>query len=485
MTDEQFLAWLGSQAAVRVVLVEAGASVAGVEVVRLLSDRAFSTATGVPYLPIIRGGITFDETLPLDGQPSLSTGSIEIDNADGERDTWLRDVWRNRGVEVFIGDARWPREQFRQIFAGTIDDIGARDQGVLNLALRDKLQRLNTPLSEATIGGEGVNKDVLLPHSFGEVFNVAPLLVDEAHHEYQVHDGPIEGVIEVRDNGMPVLFTATPATGKFRLAKSAAGQITASVQGAAGTGGYVNTVAGIVQRLATEYGTVEDRLTLADIDLANFAAFAAAHPQPVGIWIADRANVLAVCQQLAASVGAQLAMSRAGQLRLLKIDLPAAGAARRVSSDEMIDRTFKPGNRTEVRAGVRLGYARCWTVQQSLETGIPAAHRKLYEDEYLEATANDAAVAALYRLHGEPERVDTLLLEEADAKAEAARRLALWSVPRTLYPFGAFAPLMSLELGQPLTIIRDRFGMNAGVTGMVVGIKTDWTKRQVGVEVLV
>jgi hypothetical protein len=485
MTDEQFLAWLDSPAALRVVLVEVGVSVGGVEITRLLADRGYSTEAGVPYLPVIRGGISFDETLPLDGQPSLSTGSIEIDNASGERDSWLVDVWRNRGIEVFIGDVKWPRSDFRRIFAGTVNDIGARDGSVLNLALRDKLQRLNTPLSDAKLGGEGVNKDVLLPHTFGETFNVAPLLVDEAHHEYQVHNGPIEGVIEVRDNGVPVLFTATSATGKFRLAKSPAGQITASVQGSSSAGGYTNTVAGIVQRIATQYGTVEDRFTLADIDLVNFAAFDAAHPHPVGIWIPDRANVLAVCQQLAASVGAQLAMSRAGQLRLLKIDLPAPGPARCITRDDMIDKTFKPGLRTEVRAGARLGYARNWTVQQSLETGIPAAHRELYEKEYLEAVANDSDVATLYRLHGEPERVDTLLLETADAEAEAARRLSLWRVPRTLCPFQGWASLVTIELGQALTIIVDRYGMDDGVTGMVVGVKTDWSKRQVGVEVLV
>jgi len=485
MTDDEFLTWLDNESAARVVLVEVGVSTGGVEVTRLLSDRPFATAAGVPYLPLIRGGISFDETLPLDGQPMLSTGSIEIDNANGERDSWLLDVWRNRGIEVFIGDARWPRDQFRRIFAGTVEDIAARDEGVLNLALRDKLQRLNTPLSEAKLGGIGVSKDALLPHCFGEAFNVSPLLVDEAHHEYQVHDGPIAGLIEVRDNGMPVLFTPLLAAGKFRLAKSPAGQITASVQGSAGTGGYVNTVAKIVQRLATEYGTVEDRFTPADLDLANLAAFDAAHPQPVGVWIPDRANVLAVCQQLAASVGAQLAMSRAGQLRLLKVHLPAAGTPRVVTAAEMVEKTFKLGQRTEVRAGQRIGYARNWTVQQSLETGIPAAHRELYEDEYLEATATDAAVAALYRLHGEPERVDTLLLKTTHAQAEAARRLALWSKPRTLYPFQGWASLMTLELGQPLTVVRDRFGMGAGVTGMVVGVKTDWTARRVGIEVLV
>lgn len=484
MTDQEFLAWLDSPAAIRVVLVEVGVLVGDVETTRLLADRPYSTDAGVPYLPIVRGGISFDESLPLDGQPSLSTGSIEIDNASGERDSWLVDVWRNRGIEVFIGDVRWPRAAFRRIFAGTVHDIGARDASVLNLALRDKLQRLNTPASEATLGGTGVNKDALLPLLFGEVFNVSPLLADDAVHEYQVHAGPIERVIEVRDNGVPVATTPTLATGKFRLAKSPAGQITASIQGdKAGT--YRNTVGALVQRLATGYGTAEDRFTVADLDLAQLAAFEAGHPQPVGLSIPDRGNVLAVCQQLAASVGAQVAMSREGLLRLLKIALPAVGVPRVVTDADMAARSLRAASRTDVLAGVRLGYARNWTVQQSLETGIPAPHRELYEKDLLEVTANDAAVAARYRLHGEPERIDTLLLRAVDAQAEADRRLALWSIPRTVYTFTGFAALMLLELGQALTIIHGRYGMAAGVTGQVVGIKTDWSSRSVAVEVLV
>jgi hypothetical protein len=488
MTDTEFLAWLDEPSAIRVVLAEVGVLSKGVETTRLLADRHYTTSTtdtpaNVAYLGIIRGGISFDESLPLDGQPSLSTGNIEIDNASGVRDDWLADVWHNRSIDVFIGDVRWPRSDFRRIFAGTVADIGSRDAGVLNLSLRDKLQRLNTPVSEAVIGGTGTNKDALQPLVFGECFNVSPVLVG-TNHEYQVHAGPIEAVIEVRDNGVPVSQTDKLSTGRFILNKSPAGQITASVQGD-NVGGYRDTVAGIVRRLATAYGTVEDRFTTDDLDLENLNAFDTTHPQPVGLCLPDRANVLACCQQLASSVGAQIAMSRNGRLRLLKVALPASGSTRVVTAADMVAGSFKLASRTTVIAGVRLGYARNWTLQQSLQTGIPAAHRTLFEKEYLERTANDATVASMYRLHGEPTRIDTLLLTDADAEVEAARELALWSVPRTVYSFTGFASLLLLELGQALTIVHDRYGMKAGVTGVAVGINTDWTDRRVGVEVLV
>jgi len=488
MTDTEFLAWLDEPSAIRVVLAEVGVLSKGAETTRLLADRHYTTSTtdtpaNVAYLGIIRGGISFDESLPLDGQPSLSTGNIEIDNASGVRDDWLADVWHNRSIEVFIGDVRWPRSDFRRIFAGTVADIGSRDAGVLNLSLRDKLQRLNTPVSEAVVGGTGTNKEALQPLVFGECFNVSPVLVG-TNHEYLVHGGPTERVIEVRDNGVPVAHTDKLSTGRFNLTKSPAGQITASVQGD-NADGYRNTVAGIVRRLATAYGTVEDRFTADDLDAANLNTFDTLHPQPVGLYLPDRANVLACCQQLASSVGAQVAMSRNGRLRLLKLSLPASGAGRVITAADMVAGSFKPASRTTVIAGVRLGYARNWTLQQSLQTGIPGAHRTLYEQEYLERTANEAAVAATYRLHGEPTRIDTLLLTEADAQAEATRELALWSTPRSVYTFTGFASLLLLELGQALTIVHSRYGMGAGVRGQVIGLSTDWSTRRVGVEVLV
>src|SRR5690606_24040065 len=110
----------------------------------------------------------------------------------------------------------------------------------------DKLQRLNAPISEAT-----TSDDTPIPQAFGECSNVEPILTNPAQHEYRAHVNALERVIEVRDNGAPV--SSTSVTGGFRLTKSPAGTITASVQGER-TGTYVNTVSLLVQRLATSFG---------------------------------------------------------------------------------------------------------------------------------------------------------------------------------------------------------------------------------------
>ena len=59
------------------------------------------------------------------------------------------------------------------------------------------------------------------------------------------------------------------------------------------------------------------RFSSGDLDATQLAAFVAACPQAVGLYLAERANVLAVCQELAASVGAQVVVTSTGLLRLI------------------------------------------------------------------------------------------------------------------------------------------------------------------------
>lgn len=488
MTDAQFAAWVASSDALRCVLVEATASVAGVETVHYLSSRHYITGpTDTPastaYLPLVGGSVSITEQLPVSGGASMGFGDIEIVNA-GDLDGWLGYVWSNRPIRVYFGDARWPRADFRLVFDGTIDDLGSRARNTLNLKARDKLQRLNTPMTSNKLGGSTANKERLRPLCFGECHNIEPLLIDPATLTYQIHDGPIERIIEVRDNGVPVAYTATLSAGTFRLSANPAGVITCSAQGSKAGGTYRNTIAALVQHIVTSYGKAADRFTAGDLDTANFGAFATANPQPVGLYLADRTNVLDACAQLAGSVGAQLVMSRQGLLRLLRIALPAPGTSTAAGPEQMELHTLRIASRPPVQAAVQIAYCRNYTPQTGLQTGIPEAHKKLFAEEWLTASASDGAVATAYRLDVEPEPVQTALLVETDAQAEAARRLALWKQQRTGFAYTGLPELLTAELGSAQTLTNPRFGLAAGQPGQIVALATDWMRGRVNVEVL-
>lgn len=487
ITDEQFQAWLQSPTARRTVLFDIGVRVAGAETVRHVSTRPYTVADGsVAYEAIVSDGAPFTEQLAVqNGNASMSFGDIELDNTDGARDAWPFDVWRNRPVRARVGDVAWPIEDFRDVLIGVVDDIAPKGRDKLALKLRDVLQRLNSPVSEEVLGGVTPNANVLVPIALGEVHNITPLLVNPGELAFQCHLGVSERNIEVRANGLPVDVMTDLSTSTFILdVNNASAVITASWQGDS-TGGYTNTVAGVVKRLATRYGKASTRFTDADIDLANFAAFEAAHPDPIGLYVKDRINVITALQQVAASLGAQAVPSRLGKLRLLRVELPPVGMPREVYPQNMVEKSLAPVARTDVVAAVKLGYDKNWTVQDNLQTALPPEHIALFAQEWITTTQADSTVQDSYRLDTEPVQTDTLLKTTEDAEAEAARQLALWSVPHTIYEFEGFAEMLTLELGQAIRVHHPRYGMSDGVLGQVVALSPSWQTARTKVRFIV
>lgn len=489
-----FTAWLTDPTAIRCVLVEAVANVSGSDTTRYLSTKNYSdTVGGRIYDPIVNAeSVQLIERMSLDSSPSMSFGDIEIYNLDGTLDNWLADIWVNKSITVLVGDVRWLRADFTTIFSGTTEDIDSRSRDTLNIKVRDKLQRLNNPITETTLGGTSVNKNELLPLCFGECFNVSPLLTNPATLEYQIHNGAgfgadkAELIIEVRDNGVPVSFTyvASLVKTKFTLSAQPFGQVTASVQGFKDVSTWISSVSTIIQKIVTKYGGA-NKLTSGDLDASQLATFDAANTQPVGIYVESRENTLAVCNRVASSVGAQLVMSRLGKLQLLKLELPASGTAFAIDINDIIENSLSISQKIPVKAASKVNYNKNWTVQEGLQTGIPEEHKDMYALEWLSYTAEDATVKTNYSLDSEPVAVDTMLLTEADATTEANRLLDLYKTPRFVVTFTGTARLVELTLGQRVTLTYPRFGLATGKEGQVIGLSIDWSNLTVKCEVIV
>lgn len=488
MTDEQFNLWMADQTAQRCLLVEVGVNTAGAEAVRYLSNVGYvSTPADTPpntvYDPVVVGGLTVQQKLDESGSPSIAWGDIEVQNMDGVRDHWLYDVWSGRSVAVKLGDAGWPVSDFRTVFEGVVEDIAARSADTLNLLIRDKAQRLNTPLVDTLLGGDGPNKDDPPPLCFGEVHNVAPVLYDAATLEYRVHNGPIESVIEVRDNGVPVEFTPLLSSGGFTLAHSPVGDVTASAQGAKHSGTYMNTVARLVAFIAVNYGS--QPLQPQEVSQAALDAFDGLHTQPVGVYVRDRGNTLATCQTLAASVGAQVAFDNESRLTLLKVDDPTGKpAVATITPSDTLMGSVRPTQTPKVRSSVRVAFCKNWQVQQGLTTGLPPDHASLFAQEWLTAQATNTTAAAQWRQSTAPEPEETMLLRSEDAQAEASRRLALWGSRRQMYEATVWGSALTLPLGAFCSISDTRFGLINGKPGQVVGRRVDWLAGTVTLEVL-
>lgn len=497
--------WLETPDIVRVLLVHVEVLSGGTLVTRYLSTHAAAN-----HLPIIKNSVSIEESISTQYAASISYGDIEIANHSGEYDSWLYDIWRNKSIKIYTGTLPTDSfvdylQDFELIFDGVVEDIDSKDRNTLNLKIRDKLEKLNTSISENLLGnyfqGTTVSESTyvnqyrnnLRPLVFGEVHNITPMLIDSTTLEYMCNDGPVEQIIEVRDNGIPVSFGIiqdpqtgiTPLPGSFRLLQSPIGAVTCSVQGIKRTINetydtfeYKNTAANTIATILKFYGR---QLDYSEIDYTSFNILG---QEAVGVYIQDRVNILSICQDIAKSCGLVLSVSRAGKVKLIDITIPNAASVNITDSDMLIN-TLQLTEKANVIAGIKLGYAKNWTVQSSLLTAIPQLHKDLYSTEWLEAIQIDTTTKELYSVSTEPVLEGTYLIDKADADSVALKKLDLFKVPRKTFKMICTAKFLSLQVGDAVSITASRFGLSGGVFGRVIQTKPDWLRGRIEIGVLV
>ena len=459
------------------------------------------TPANTAYAPLITGGISFSESLTLDGSVSISIGDIELDNSNGELDQYFfSHIWTNRSVAIYIGDPSWKKSDFKLLFKGNVADIATSGRNNLNLVISDVFQKLNAPISDQTVQITGKNNAVeLVPLTFGECFNVTPLLLNSGTLTYQVHNGPIERIIEVRDNGIPVLFTANLTAGTFTLTRAPFGQITCSVQGHKPSGTYTNKIGETIKNILTQYGPSGARLQNTDINTTNFTNFDNSFPvvnseytRAIGVYIRETANVLDICNRLAKSARAQLTVtagpqendSDVGLLKLIKLEI-ASSAVQNITSSDIEEYSLSIGDKAPIKPTSKLGYGRNWTVQESgLAAGVPSNLQDIYSKQYFLAITNNYDVANAYKLNSEDVLEETLLITKTGAENESYTRSSFWSTVRYIYTFVGYPHLFDLQLGDTISLTNRRYLLNSKL-GVIVNISRDWINGRIQVGVLI
>lgn len=487
ISDLDFNTWLKRDGTARALLVEAVSYSGGVEATRTMSNRAFVSSpidspANAAYDDIVVGVPHFSSQLSelFTGQSLPTWGDIEIINEGGVRDGWLNDAWDGRAVRLYLGAPNWPKADFRRVLDGAIGDIYAPAPNRLALKLRDKTWALNVPIQISLIGGSTANKDQPKPLCFGQCFNVEPLLIVAATHQYQVHDGAIEAITAVRDNGVAVAYTADVATGTFTLSAAPSGRITADVKGGKPGGAYLITCADIISHIITTH----TRLGSADIDTTNFSAFNTAAPQTLGLYLRNRENVIPVLDQLVNSVGGFWTFSRDGLLRLGQLATPAGTPVLELVADDIRERQIACTARQLPLQTLRLGYAQNFTPQgDGLAGAVAEANRALYAAEYQVATATNAGITTTHLLARNPDLAPSLLALAAEAATEAARRATLYSSVHGIYEIGSWTAPLRVNLGEVVKVTHPRFGFAAGALAVVVGLDEEPARGRVTLRV--
>jgi hypothetical protein len=342
-------------------------------------------------------------------------------------------------VTIRCGDASWPLAQFGVVITATAEALRATSYDTVQLTLRDTSELLRRQL-QTTLIASGPNAGQPVPICLGRCFNVSPVLLNDATKTYQVHDGAIQAITAVRENGVAIPYTANLAAGTFTLTNNAKGRVTADVDGAKPAGTWLQNAAQMITYLVGRFG------------LAVPAGLATLPAYQLGLYITGDKALATALDDISASVGAAWYYSRLGQLQWLFFNGPGAPVAS-VTSDDIEDNSLWPRRRIAPAKTVKIGYRRNWTPQAdglagSVRETTPAV-AATYEQSESSFTATNAGI-------DDPDAVDvsvsTLIVTLADATTEANRRAAWSAVPRTIFECSAFAAPFNLDLGQTVTI---------------------------------
>ena len=356
----------------------------------------------------------------------------------------------------------------------------------VRLPLKDRMVKLDKPLLSAKYAGdnvapgglEGTAQDLKgqrKPRVIGRVLNISPPCVNTSRLIYQVSDRACS-VTAVYDRGAGLtagaayaaladIQTTAPAAGQYRAYAGPEGTYIRLGSSPASLTADAQTTetraAALAAQVATDMG-----LSFAAADVSTLSAIAA----PVGVWATDDITAREVMEQLLGSIGAWFSCDAFGALRAGRLTAPdASGTAIppwRIKSVTVEPTADEDGGMPVWR--VTLGYARNNTLQDDI-AGLAADRAAWLAQEYRQATAEDAARKTAWPEASE-HVADTALLAEADAIAEAQRRLALYTGRSVYSVLLETAPdTAALDIGQTVLLRYRRYGL-AGRLLRIIGL---------------
>ena len=430
------------------------------------------------------------------GTGSTSAGILKLSNLCGEYDDLSCYTWGGRDISICLGRKCYQQDEYVEIFKGKFQGIQFNDNEI-TFNLRDNSEKFNNlNVQENKYDGSGdLNGNIDVenkprPLCYGLCYNVSPVLIDASRQIYQVHDGEIDSVLEVRDKGIPLTFssnvtnilTATPSLGGYavdlqngyiRLGGQPAGQITMDVQGHVGSSGWINNTVDIITDLvSTRLG--QCNLTYPDdFDTATFARVLAQHAYTIGIYIDSDRTIASILSEIMSSANGYWGFNRQGQLEI--------GLIRPVDIDDtdfclnecdIVNKSF--GRLSSPSASWRrnVNYARNWTPQNEndLAFGISDQNREFALNQYRTVFSENVNLQSIYLNSKEITR-DSLLAYQSDAETFADELLDLYSNGIERFKIKVSCGLLKYWRGDRVKLSYPRYKLDDGRAFQILEIQ--------------
>lgn len=439
------------------------------------------------------------------GASRVNYGAVELSNVDGGLDSILKYSFDGRSLVIKIGNEGDAYSAFTTILNGTMEQVEFTFSKVTILA-RDKLAIVDMPLQTTLYAGNNALPDGVegvadiakspKPLLYGQVFNIAPIMVNSSKLTYQINDGAIQSVSNVYDKGIALtagadyanvtaLHAASPASGTFvtclalgyiRLGAVPTGLLTCdATQGAASSN---RTVAQILKAMALKAG-----IASGDINASDVTALDTANNSVIGIWIDGADSAMVAMDKVAQSIGAYFGFDALGSLRMGLFTAPTGSATLEIDINNILSIEHSRTNDTDKGIPawrVNLSYQKNYSVQDfDLAGAVTAARRSVLSLPALTKSAEDTAIKTQYTLAPTIEK-ESLLVDATAAQTEATRLLNLYKTSRDLYTVTIALDLTTTlpDLNNIVNITMNRFGLNSGKLFKIIGIESDYSKNR-------
>lgn len=413
------------------------------------------------------------------GASQVGFGNISVLNGTPYGETELIDHWiglafRSLTVKSLVSHTQ-PYSQAVTRFVGDIEQLVSTNAFEhFDLIIHDRLKDLDKPILVNTYGGTTISggqgtvdgdvdlTDQVKQKIWGTVHNVAAVAVNHFDLVWQVSDGPVSSII-VYDGGvvltlqgdvgtLSTLFATNIALGSyitcnslglFRLGSPNIGTLTADV--VEGATAAARTAAQIARRMVDWFqDSYPDAMV--EVTAADVAALDAINPAECGILVTQTESGLSAIMRVLNSIGAWMLPQSDSEsiFNLGRLD-PPDDDGDPISSYDFEDNL--KGNPERVESGddskgvpawkIIVKYDQIATVQQTADLFGLVTENDPVRVQYLALEWRQASVENDGILQVWPNAptitVETRLLTQAAAAAEAARLFDLYSVQRDIW----------------------------------------------------
>jgi hypothetical protein len=453
------------------------------------------------------------------GEQRVGAGVVELINADGALSDGGRDSIYDHafdGYDLTIRTVSRIKPRYENsvvVFRGTMEQAEFPWQKVV-IRMRDRLAVLNEPIQPVLFAGttiaggmdeaEGRPDDLKgrpKPLCFGVPRNVPAVHSNIYDDIFDLGQLGLDGIAEVRDSGVLIPATGTDYTtvaalraasipegkyatvlnlGLFRLGSIPEGTITASpIVGATAADRSAGQLA---RRILLHMDLVEGTDFLAK----DVEALDTVNDAELGYWIGtDEETALSVLSKILGSIGATIVPDRLGVFRMYRFDDPAGIIPVTTFTAAEVLETATVGIERLVTGDQGRGVP-AWRITQhyghnaavmnksELDVSTTDEFKGFAVEEWRNAVADDYTILAVHRLAPEL-TFDSYFVHEADAQAEAERRLSLYGVVRDYFVVPVKSYLVEqVDLNSVVRLTLPRFGLDSGKLFRVVGIVEDF-----------